>query len=72
MLIILGGLAEFERELIRVGRERAKNRGVRMGRKHKLTPHQQDEVRKRKVDGQSVRELARSYNVLPNMISRIR
>ena len=61
MLTILGGLAEFERELIKArtaeGRERAKGRGVRMGRKHKLTPHQQEEVRKRKAEGQSVREL---------------
>jgi DNA invertase Pin-like site-specific DNA recombinase len=76
MLTILGGLAEFERELIRArtaeGRERAKGRGVRMGRKHKLTPHQQAEVRKRKAEGQSVRELGRSYNVSPNTISRIK
>lgn len=76
MLTILGGLAEFERELIKArtveGRERAKIRGVRMGRKHKLTPHQQEEVRKRKAEGQSVRELGRSYNVSPNTISRIR
>ena len=45
MLIVLGGLAEFERDLIRArtaeGRERAKARGVRLGRKPKLTPHQQ-------------------------------
>ena len=76
MLTILGGLAEFERELIKArtaeGRERAKGRGVRMGRKPILTPHQQDEVRKRKAEGQSVRELGRSYNVSPNTISRIR
>jgi hypothetical protein len=41
------GLAEFERDLIRArtgeGRERAKARGVKMGRKPKLTPHQQAE-----------------------------
>lgn len=76
MLTILGGLAEFERELIKArtaeGRERAKGRGVKMGRKHKLTPHQRDEVRQRKAEGQSVRELGRSYNVSPNTISRIR
>ena len=76
MLTILGGLAEFERELIKArtaeGRERAKGRGVRMGRKHKLTPRQQEEIRKRKAEGQSVRELGRSYNVSPNTISRIR
>jgi DNA invertase Pin-like site-specific DNA recombinase len=47
-------LAEFELIKARTaeGRERAKGRGVRMGRKHKLTPHQQEEVRKRKAEGQ--------------------
>jgi DNA invertase Pin-like site-specific DNA recombinase len=76
MLTIIGGLAEFERELIKSrtaeGRERAVGRGVRMGRKHKLTLHQQQEVRLRKTRGESVREIARSYNVSPNTISRIR
>jgi DNA invertase Pin-like site-specific DNA recombinase len=42
MLTVLGGLAEFERELIRTrtgeGRERAKARGVILGRKPKLSP----------------------------------
>ena len=41
MLTVLGGLAEFERELIRArtdeGRVRAMARGVRFGRKLKLT-----------------------------------
>src|ERR1700730_9593849 len=45
VLTALGGLAEFERDLIRArtgeGCERAKARGVKMGRPHKLTPHQQ-------------------------------
>ncbi|MEH2472619.1 DNA invertase Pin-like site-specific DNA recombinase [Nitrobacteraceae bacterium AZCC 2161] len=76
ILTVIGGLAEFERELIKSrtseGRERAKARGVRMGRKHKLTPHQQAEVRKRKAEGHSVRELGRSYNVSANTISRIK
>ena len=42
MLTVLGGLAEFERELIRSrtgeGRKRAMDRGVRFGRPHKMTP----------------------------------
>ncbi|MEP9380213.1 recombinase family protein [Aquabacter sp. CN5-332] len=42
MLTILGDLAEFERELIRSrtgeGRIRAKARGIRFGRKPKLSP----------------------------------
>jgi hypothetical protein len=44
MLTVLGGLAEFERDLIRArtseGRARAVARGQRMGRPPKLTPHQ--------------------------------
>src|SRR5262249_15222112 len=55
MLTVLGGLAEFERDLIRArtgeGRERAKARGVRLGRRPKMTPHQQHEaIRRRDVD----------------------
>lgn len=44
MLTVLGGLAEFERSLIRSrtaeGRERAMRDGVKFGRKPKLTVHQ--------------------------------
>jgi DNA invertase Pin-like site-specific DNA recombinase len=76
MLTVLGGLAEFERELIKArtteGRERAKRAGVRLGRKPKLSPHQMAEVRDRKAGGESVRFLARSYGVSPNTISRVR
>src|SRR5712671_5238325 len=47
-LTVLGGLAEFERDLIRTrtgeGRERAKARGVKLGRKPKLTEHQKREA----------------------------
>ena len=55
MLTVLGGLAEFERDLIRArtgeGRGRAVARGAKMGRKPKLTPHQVKEVLRRKADG---------------------
>jgi DNA invertase Pin-like site-specific DNA recombinase len=48
MLTVLGGLAEFERELIRArtddGRKRAKARGVKFGRPLKLTAHQRKEA----------------------------
>src|SRR5262245_22085532 len=48
MLTVLGGLAEFERELIRVrtgeGRVRAKARGVHFGRPFKLNRHQRREA----------------------------
>ena len=75
MLTILGGLAEFERELIHArtseGRARAKARGQHMGRRPKLTPHQQAEAKGRKATGEAVREIARSYNVSASTISRL-
>jgi DNA invertase Pin-like site-specific DNA recombinase len=75
MLTVLGGLAEFERDLIRVrtgeGRERARARGVRMGRKPKLTPHQQREPLERIALGETQRSVARSYNVDQATISRL-
>jgi DNA invertase Pin-like site-specific DNA recombinase len=75
MLTVLGGLAEFERDLIRSrtgeGRERAKARGVKMGRRPKLTPHQQAEAIKRREAGEPIREIARTYNVHNSTISRL-
>lgn len=75
MLTVLGGLAEFERELILArtgeGRQRAKDRGVRLGRKPKLTPHQRREALDRRSAGESVTDIARSYAVHHAMISRL-
>jgi DNA invertase Pin-like site-specific DNA recombinase len=74
MLTVLGGLAEFERDLIRTGegRERAKRRGVRFGRKPKLTPQQRSDLLRRLAEGEETRaELARRYNVHPSTISRL-
>jgi DNA invertase Pin-like site-specific DNA recombinase len=75
MLTVLGGLAEFERELIRArtteGRARAKARGVSLGRRPKLTTHQQHEARERRANGEAVREIARSYNVHHSTVSRL-
>jgi DNA invertase Pin-like site-specific DNA recombinase len=69
-----GGLAEFERDLIRArtseGRERATARGVRVG-KPKLTPHQKQEISSPQGNGAVVREIARSYNVHNSTISRL-
>ena len=57
MLTVLGGLAEFERELIKArtteGRDRAKRAGVKMGRKPILSAHQIAEIRSRKANGES-------------------
>jgi DNA invertase Pin-like site-specific DNA recombinase len=72
---VLGGLAEFERELIRArtseGRARAVANGVKLGRKPKLTPHQKREAIKRRDAGDATRDIARSYNVSHSTISRL-
>ena len=46
-------------------------RGVKMGRKPKLTAHQQREAIKRRDRGEPVREIARTYNVSHSTISRL-
>jgi DNA invertase Pin-like site-specific DNA recombinase len=76
MLTVLGGLAEFERELIRTrtgeGRARAKTRGIHMGRPPKLTAHQKHEALKALADGSaSQADLARRFNVNQATISRL-
>ncbi len=75
MLTVLGGLAEFERELIKQrtgeGRTRAKARGIKMGRKNKLTSHQTREALERRDAGETLMEIARSYNVSHSTISRL-
>jgi DNA invertase Pin-like site-specific DNA recombinase len=75
MLTVLGGLAEFERDLIRArtgeGRARAVARGQKMGRPFKLTDHQKREAIKRREQGETLADIGRSYNVSPATISRL-
>lgn len=75
MVTVLGGLAEFERHLILArtteGRKRAQARGVRFGRKPKLTVHQQREAIARREAGEALIDIARSYAVSHSTISRL-
>jgi hypothetical protein len=75
MLTVLGGLAEFERELIRArtddGRRRAQARGVRFGRPLALTAHQRQEAIQRLCNGEAQADVARSFNVSQATISRL-
>jgi DNA invertase Pin-like site-specific DNA recombinase len=75
MLTVLGGLAEFERELILArtgdGRTRAKARGVRFGRPPVLTAHQRQEAVQRLAEGATQADLARTYGVSQATISRL-
>jgi DNA invertase Pin-like site-specific DNA recombinase len=75
MIVILGGLTAVERDLIRTrtaeGRNRAKASGQHTGRPPKLTPQQQKEARRRRAQGATLKELAKSYNVGRATISRL-
>lgn len=75
MLTVLGGLAEFERELIKArtaeGRTRAQARGVRFGRRPKLTAHQRHEALARREAGEALAEIGRTFAVSHSTISRL-
>jgi DNA invertase Pin-like site-specific DNA recombinase len=75
MLTVLGGLAEFERHLIlsrtAEGRTRAQANGVRFGRKPVLTPYQRAEALRRRAQGETLTEIAQSFNVSHMTIARI-
>jgi DNA invertase Pin-like site-specific DNA recombinase len=75
MIDVLDGLASVERDLIRTrtaeGRSRATARGQHMGRPSKLTETQKAEARRRRAQGATLKELARSYHVSRSTISRL-
>jgi DNA invertase Pin-like site-specific DNA recombinase len=75
MLTVLGGLAEFGRSLMLArtgeGRARAMARGVRFGRKPKLTVHQIAEAKARREAGEALTDIGRSFNVSHSTISRL-
>src|SRR3954452_3552763 len=70
---ILGVAAKLARrgilERTARGRADAKAKGVKFGRKPKLTPHQRREAQKRIAEGETQRSVARSYNVSQATIS---
>jgi DNA invertase Pin-like site-specific DNA recombinase len=75
MVTVLAGLAEFERSLILArtgeGRTRAIARGVKFGRKPKLTAHQIAEAKVRREAGEALTDIGRSFNVSHSTISRL-
>jgi DNA invertase Pin-like site-specific DNA recombinase len=75
MVTVLGGLAEFERELIRArtgeGRSRAKARGVKFGRPKKLTPHQRQEALQRLAAGETQSDVARTFNIAATTVRSV-
>ena len=75
ILAVLGALAEFERSMILArtadGRARAQARGVRFGRKPKLSQFQIAEALRRRADGEPLADIGRSYGVSHSTISRL-
>jgi len=75
MLTILGGLAEFERSLILArtgeGRTRALARGVKFGRKPKLSQFQAEEAVRRREAGEPLTEIGRLFGVSHQTIMRL-
>jgi DNA invertase Pin-like site-specific DNA recombinase len=76
LLTVFAGLSELERNLINErtddGRTSAQKRGVKFGRKFKLTTHQQDQVGTMLRDNHSMRAIARHFNVGVATIDRIK
>jgi DNA invertase Pin-like site-specific DNA recombinase len=75
MATLLAAIAEFERDLIRErtgdGRKRAMAKGVKFGRKPKLSDYQRLEAIKRRAAGETLASIAKSYAVDISMISRL-
>jgi len=75
MVTILAGLATFERHLVKArtdeGRKRAQARGIKFGRKLKLTPFQIGEALARREAGKTLSDIGRSYGVSHSTILRL-
>jgi DNA invertase Pin-like site-specific DNA recombinase len=75
ILVVLGALAEFERSMILArtseGRTRAQARGIRFGRKPKLSRFQIEEALARRQAGEALADIGRSYGVSHSTISRL-
>ncbi|MEO1322252.1 MAG: recombinase family protein [Pseudomonadota bacterium] len=73
---LLSAMAQDERERIvkraEDGRKIAKAKGVRFGRKPKLTDHQIEQAKERLAGGESSRVIAKDYNVAHTTINRLR
>jgi DNA invertase Pin-like site-specific DNA recombinase len=74
IMTIMGGIAEFERELIRErceeGIERAKAKGTKLGRKARLSPEQRRVAADRWAKGETLAELGKVYGVSEATMSR--
>jgi len=76
ILAFLSALAQDERERIikrsNDGRKAARERGVRFGRKPKLTVHQKGEAFKMLASGARLQEVADMFGIHKSNVSRLR
>lgn len=74
-MTVLAGFATFERHLIKArtddGRKRAKDKGVKFGRPHKLNADQRQQALQRLANGESLVDVARTFAVDPTTIGRL-
>ena len=75
LLTALEGIADFERDVrsarTEAGQARAVARGVKLGRRPKLTTEQEQEALRRRGQGETLATIARTYNVSHSTISRL-
>ena len=72
LFTVFRGLFELEQNLVKEGCLLTHKRGTKFGRKNKLTPYQQDQVSSMIREGQSIRVIARHFNVGVATIDRIK
>lgn len=75
MLAVLGGLADVERDLIRIrtaeGRARAIRQGIKMGRPSRISKMERAQILQRRESGQTFSKIAAHYKIAPSTVMRI-
>jgi len=75
IVFLVGWAARWQRRRIlentAQGRERAMKRGVKFGRKPKLTPVQRQDVKQRRQNGERVVDVAQAFGVSESTILRV-
>lgn len=74
-MAVIAAVAEFERDLLvertQAGLSRAKAQGKKLGRPSRLAPDEQEIVRRRREQGESLGMLAKEFGVSRSAIQRI-
>ena len=75
MLGVLASVCEWEHgvlvERTRASIEAARRAGRLPGRRHRLTASERDEVRRLRVEGRSVRDIARMLGLAKSIVGRV-